>query len=88
MPTLHLVNRAAALDACLAVAAEADAVLLLEDGVYAGTRELAPQRALHALEPDVQARGLTGRLAAQVTLVSDAQFVVLVEAHQPVVSWR
>jgi tRNA 2-thiouridine synthesizing protein B len=88
MATLHLVNKVAALSACVAVAADDDAVLLLEDGVYAATAVLAPHRSLHALEPDVRARGLTDRLATHVEVVSDAQFVTLVETHQPVVTWR
>ncbi|HEX7034615.1 MAG TPA: sulfurtransferase complex subunit TusB [Pseudomonadales bacterium] len=88
MAVLHLVNRAAALDACLAAARDEDAVLLLEDGVYAAVAALAPARPLHALEPDVRARGLSARLADHVTVVDDAAFVRLVEQHQPVVSWR
>lgn len=88
MSALHLVNRTQALAACLAVAAEDDAVLLLQDGVYAGVPVLAPERPLHALEPDVHARGLDGRLSGHVEVVSDAGFVALVEAHQPVVTWR
>jgi tRNA 2-thiouridine synthesizing protein B len=88
MAVLHLVNKPAALTACLRVAAEDDAVLLLEDGVYAAARALAPDRPLNALEIDVRARGLADRLAAQVDVVSDAQFVMLVESHRPVVTWR
>ena len=88
MPTLHLVNKAIALPACLKVADDHDAVLLLEDGVYAAVANLAPDRPLNALAPDVAARGLTDRLAPQVQVVTDAQFVALVERHQPVVTWR
>lgn len=96
MPTLHLVSRAPALAACLEVAGADDAVLLLEDGVYAGVAaghaadhgENAPARSLFALEPDVRARGLGGRLGAGITVVSDAGFVDLVERHQPIVTWR
>lgn len=88
MATLHLVNRQSALGPCLAVAGDADAVLLLEDGVYGGVAALAPKRPLHALAPDVLARGLRARLGDQVVLVTDAEFVSLVERHQPVVTWR
>ncbi len=88
MPTLHLVARPEALTACLSVAAEDDAVLLLQDGVYGGMPVMAPERALLALEPDVRARGLTGRLSADVAVVTDAGLVALVETHQPVVTWR
>lgn len=88
MAVLHLVNRASALADCLTVAAADDAVLLLQDGVYAAVAAQAPPRPLHALEPDVRARGLAARLGGHVTVVDDAGFVALVEAHQPVVSWR
>lgn len=88
MATLHLVNRTAALGDCLEAAADEDAVLLLEDGVFAAVVALAPERPLHALEADVRARGLANRLASQVSVVDDAGFVRLVEQHQPVVSWR
>lgn len=88
MPTLHLVNKQSALAACLAVAAAEDAVLLLEDGVYAGVPALAPERPLHALAADVTARGIANRLAEQVRVIDDAGFVSLVEVHQPVVTWR
>lgn len=88
MAVLHLVNHAEALGDCLAVAAAEDAVLLLEDGVYAGVAALAPDRPVHALAPDVVARGLGDRLGGQVTVIDDAGFVSLVEAHQPIVTWR
>ncbi len=88
MAALHLVNKAAALQQCLAVAGADDAVLLLEDGVYAVVASLARQRPVYVLEPDVTARGLADRLGKQTNLASDADFVALVAAHQPVVTWR
>jgi sulfur relay protein TusB/DsrH len=88
MAALHLVNRADALPACLAVAAPDDAILLLEDGVYAATPAQAPDRTVHVLDVDVHARGLDTRLATHATRVSDADFVALVVDHQPVVTWR
>jgi tRNA 2-thiouridine synthesizing protein B len=94
MPTLHLVNKSAALAACLRVAAADDSVLLLEDGVYAAAAGLEPAASrndecrLYALQVDVVARGLAGRLAEQIELVSDDEFVALVVAHQPIVTWR
>jgi len=87
MNTLHLINHPAALAECLDVAASADTILLLENGVYAVV-DLAPGRRLCALETDVRARGLAARLPAHVELASDEDFVALVETHQPVVTWR
>lgn len=86
MAALHLVNHASALPACLARAGADDAVLLLEDGVYAAVTSTS--RAVYVLEADVRARGLVARLPAHATVVDDAGFVDLVAAHQPVVTWR
>ncbi len=88
MGTLHLVNHPDALGGCLAVAGVDDEILLLENGVYAAIAGQAPDRPLHALEVDVRARGIGARLAGQVDVISDAGFVVLVERHSPVVTWR
>lgn len=88
MAVLHLVNHAGALADCLRMATADDAVLLLENGVYAAVEGAAPARPLHALALDVTARGLDGRLASNVAVVDDAGFVVLVENHQPIVTWR
>jgi len=88
MATLHLVNHAGALSDCLAVAGPEDAILLLENGVYAAVAGQAPERRLHALAVDVRARGIGGRVAEHVEVIDDAGFVALVEAHKPVVTWR
>ena len=88
MAVLHLVNHASALADCLRVAAADDAILLLENGVYGAVEGTAPARPLHALAPDVAARGLEARLASTVDIVDDAGFVGLVETHRPVVTWR
>lgn len=88
MAVLHLVNRAPALADCLARAAPEDAILLLENGVYGAVAGAAPDRPVHALSVDVTARGLEGRLGPAVTVIDDAGFVALVEAHTPVVTWR
>ncbi len=88
MPTLHVINKANALPGCLSVAGTNDALLLIEDGVYAGTGPRSPQRPLYALAADVVARGLGERLGPSVTVVTDAEFVQLAVDHQPIVSWR
>ena len=88
MSTLHIINKVSALPACLSVAGADDALLLIEDGVYAGTKARSPQRPLYALAADVGARGLTERLGLSVQVISDAEFVQLAADHQPIVSWR
>ena len=88
MAALHIVNRRSGLASCLAVAAASDAILLIEDGVYAATRPQPWPGAVFALRPDVEARGLIERLSDDVQLATDADFVELVVGHQPIVTWR
>ncbi len=71
-------------------------ILLIEDGVLCAVRG-SPSEALvrellslgaelHALEDDLAARGLSGRLAQGVRGVGYGGFVELVERHE-VVNW-
>ncbi len=96
---LHTLNRPGYRDVplrtCLALLRPGDALLLIEDGVYAavdtpGNRELwhgLPERvACHVLAPDVHARGLS-RLQSVFTPVDDAGFVDLVCHHDKTVNW-
>ena len=88
MGTLHLVQKAAAWEDCEPLLAPGDAVLLIEDGVYAAPN-LSRQADVpsHALAPDVRARGLLQRLPHNMRLASFADFVALVAAHERVVTW-
>ena len=86
MSVLHIVNHAEALSRCLEIAADNDAVVLIEDGVYAGATY--DSRALYALEDDLAARGMSARMMDTVTTIDYAKFVELVCEHQPTVSWR
>ena len=85
MTTLHLVNNSTALRSCLDVAADADNVLLIEDGVYAATGDVP--RSLLVLSHDAEARGLQNRISNVCEFVSYDKFVTLVEAHNPIVTW-
>lgn len=99
---LHIVNKSPlqtkTLDSCLRVAAgaEDDAILLVEDAVYAATQgnvvasEIA-QRAqamrVYALRPDLEARGMHERVIEGINLVDYGGFVDLVAEHSSVQSW-
>lgn len=102
MSTLHLVftspTAGTALADCVRVAANGDALLLLQDGVHAAVahavapaamlREAAANGvSLQALAADVAARGLSGRLHPGVSTVDDDGFVALTESHERCVSW-
>jgi tRNA 2-thiouridine synthesizing protein B len=101
MGVLHLVNRSPgaslALSLCLERAGTGDAVLLLEGGVYAAVQgsewnprlaEAMQQVTIHALAPDLAARGIaTEEILAGVVLVDYEGFVGLSMLHKPIMSW-
>jgi tRNA 2-thiouridine synthesizing protein B len=97
---LHIVNKSPferpALELCLRMAQPGSAVLLIEDGVYAATaggawaervRSAAAGLQFYALVPDIEARGLQGRIIDGISLIDYAGFVDLVTTHRPVQSW-
>ena len=101
MAILHTVNKSPfeknSLDTCLGYALDGSSVLLTEDGVYAAidgsavsarVREAMGRVKVHALEPDLRARGIdTGKLIEGVELVGYDGFVDLVTGHDKVQSW-
>jgi tRNA 2-thiouridine synthesizing protein B len=97
---LHTVNKSPfenkALESCLKYARKGSAVLLIEDGVYAASRNTAVSKAIeaamkdvaiYALAPDVAARGMQNRVMDGVRLVDYGGFVDLVVEHNAVQSW-
>jgi len=97
---LHTVNKSPfehrSLETCLKFAQPGNAVLLIEDGVYAAARETAVSRqvqdalksvAIYALKPDVEARGMQDRVMDGIRLVDYGGFVDLVVEHDTVQSW-
>lgn len=97
---LHIVNKSptqtSSLASCLRLARDGQALLLIEDGVYAATsrspaagsvRAAAGRLKVYALAPDLEARGVAGALLEGVTAVDYAGFVDLVAAHPTCQSW-
>ncbi len=97
---LHTVNKSPfdhnAFETCLKYAKQGSAVLLIEDGVYAAAKGTAVSKQLqdalktvpiYALKPDVEARGMQGRVLDGVKLVDYGGFVDLVAEHNTVQSW-
>lgn len=97
---LHIVNKSHtqtnALRSCLRLALPGQALLLTEDAIYAATAagaaasgiaEAVARLKVHALQPDVQARGMAGKLVDGVTAVDYAGFVDLVAEHSTNQSW-
>ena len=97
---LHIVNKSHAqstsLQSCLRLAQPGQALLLIEDAVYAATSGGAASAGMadalktlkvYALQPDVDARGMNGKLVAGVTPIDYAGFVDLVAEHRNNQSW-
>ena len=97
---LHIVNKSAternSLESCLRLATKGSAVLLIEDAVYAvtkgGTAAANIQAAMadlqiYALGPDLDARGMSARVLAGVTVVDYGGFVDLVAENNVCQSW-
>jgi tRNA 2-thiouridine synthesizing protein B len=96
MRTLHTINQTPSnsqlWSSCLAALLPEDTLLLIENGVLAGTqahRFTAVPDSVHicALVPDLQTRGVAEQLAPNVIAISNETFVQLVCEHQKVVSW-
>ncbi|HMO45006.1 MAG TPA: sulfurtransferase complex subunit TusB [Rubrivivax sp.] len=92
---LHIVNKShhqtGSLASCLRLARPGHALLLTEDGVLAAAQAMAAASGvaaalatlkIYVLQPDVEARGLAGKLIGGVTAVGYDGFVDLV-AEQP-----
>lgn len=97
---LHIVNKSHAqtssLQSCLRLAQPGSTLLLIEDAIYAATKAGAEASGLSAarqslkvcvLQPDVEARGMVGKLIDGVQAVDYAGFVDLVAEHPTNQSW-
>ena len=82
---LHTINKVSALGLCSDLIAEDDKVILLEDGVYLGLQPLP--FLVFAIRFDVDARGLSSRLAAQTKSIDYSDFVGLCAEADKVCSW-
>ncbi|WP_346836474.1 sulfurtransferase complex subunit TusB [Microbulbifer sp. SAOS-129_SWC] len=89
--TLHIVNQSpynsTALGDCIAAFRDGDALLLIEDGVYAlsGLAGEIAANPVYCLANDALARGL--EVPKNVRAIDDARWVELCTEHQPIVSW-
>ena len=97
---LHIVNKSpfqtSSLDTCLRMAQPGHALLLIEDGIYAATvgsafedklRTACATLKVYALQPDMDARGVTGKLIDGITLVDYSGFVDLTVNYTTSNSW-
>jgi len=93
---LHTVNKSplqhGALSSCLRFMNAADALLLLEDGVYGAIGEIdcgleQVTGSIYALAADVRARGLQDRVGEHVSVVDYETFVDLCVEATAVKNW-
>ncbi|MDE2455365.1 MAG: sulfurtransferase complex subunit TusB [Burkholderiales bacterium] len=97
---LHIVNKSQAqtrsLESCLRLAQPGQSLLLIEDAVYAATAAGAAASGIaaalarlkvYALQPDLEARGMAGKLVEGVAAVDYGGFVDLVADHKNSQSW-
>jgi tRNA 2-thiouridine synthesizing protein B len=96
---LHTVNKSSfernSLQSCLNIIDDNSVILLIEDGVINAAKntnasmlaDLATQGRVFALQGDVEARGISPKLADNIKLVDYAGFVDLVVEHGTAVSW-
>ncbi|CAH0534539.1 Protein TusB [Vibrio stylophorae] len=95
---LHIVTQSpwqgSALQQCSALLTRDDVLLLTQDGVYAAIADQALHLDLldlchhcYAREADVLARGLRDKIAPQIAVIDDEQWVQLTEIHTPVITW-
>ena len=97
---LHIVNKSHAqtrtLESCLRLAKDGSTLLLIEDGIYAATSggaassglaQAATRLKVYALQPDVEARGMSGKLIDGVSSIDYGGFVDLVVEHPNNQSW-
>ncbi len=96
---LHTVNKSSfernSLQSCINTIDDTSVILLIEDGVISAAKnnnssmiaDLATQGRVYALQGDVEARGISSKLADNIKLVDYAGFVDLVVEHGTAVSW-
>ena len=101
MSVLHIVNKSPyernSLDTCLRLARADSSILLIEDGIYAVSKNAAAadkmqaalgKHRIYALEADLQARGIGADMVLDgISLVDYDGFVELTTEHDRLQSW-
>ena len=97
---LHTVNKSpfqyGALESCIRLSKDGSSILLIEDGVYGAlnntritplVQEAMKTKKVYALEPDLKARGVQGKVLDGIQLVDYGGFVDLAAEHKAVEAW-
>lgn len=89
---LHLIKSTQALEEALPLCAPSDAIVLLEQAVYAATsshklQPMLPKQGVYALHSDVLARGLASRVSERIVVIDNHQWVDLTVEHPSSLTW-
>lgn len=97
---LHIINKSpfqtSTLASCLKLAQPGSALLLIEDGIYAAMAGSAAESSIrsamdsvkvYVLQPDAEARGMSGKIIEGIHTVDYGGFVDLTIEYATVHSW-
>ncbi len=89
---LHIIKTISALEDAVLLCSEQDAILLIEDAVYAANpQHQAFSQVKHskvfALQSDIQARGMVNRISPSVSVVGYSGFVELTAKQDKSLTW-
>ncbi|MDF2154681.1 sulfurtransferase complex subunit TusB [Vibrio sp. CAU 1672] len=90
---LHIIKTLTGLHDAVALCHEQDALLLIEDAVYAANPQhqsfpMVKGQAAFVLDSDLLARGISHRVSPSCTVVDYAGFVELTEQHRNSLTWN
>jgi len=87
---LHIINKLQALTNCLPYILPGDAIVLIEDSVYAAVSkiELNPKEySIFALKNDLVIRGITDKILSDIKVITYEEFVELTLRFYPSQTW-
>ena len=85
---LHTLNKPEALTPCLQLLSPGDQLVLIEAGIYTAVDDLLKAGVIvSALADDLKARGFAGRLAPEISVISQAEFVQLAVKADRICNW-
>ncbi|BCN25266.1 sulfurtransferase complex subunit TusB [Vibrio alfacsensis] len=89
---LHIIKSVTALNDATAFYSEQDAVLLVEDAIYAANPQhqaftLVKGPLVYALQSDVEARGMSNRISPSIEVVNYSGFVELTVKQAKSLTW-
>ncbi len=91
---LHIIKTIPALQDARLFISQTDAILLIEDSVYASIPQhkdylkASEQCSTYVLDADAKARGIEGRISPSITVVDYAKFVELTVEHSHSMTWE